>query len=152
MKNVQSIFGSVFCICLGAWASWGGVKLKLFDLGTPASGLFPFLFGTILVVIGLASLIYDVLAFRESDVGAVTKVNYVGIRKVLSYFGLSISCAILVPLLGFVIPCFFLLLIIFIFVENIRWKPSFFLAAGFTIFCDILFIRALGVQLQSFII
>lgn len=152
MKNAQSIFGSIFCIFLGAWTSWGGVKLKLFDLGVPASGLFPFLFGTALTLIGLSSLTYDVISYRSHDGETASKVDYSGVRKVLAYIGLSMSCTILIPHIGFIIPCFLLLLIIFVFVENIHWKPSLYLAAGFTIFCDVLFIRALGVQLQSFII
>ena len=150
MKNIQYIIGSVFCIGLGAWATWGGLKLQLFVMGVPSSGLFPFLFGAVLVAIGFASLFVDVQNYKAQISNELSSFNYNGARKVLSYFGLSISCTLLIPSFGFVIPSFVLLFILFRFVENINWKPSLYLASGFIIFCDILFIRMLGVQLQSF--
>jgi len=150
MKKFQRFIGSFFCICLGARASWGGFKLQLFDLGVPASGLFPFLFGTVLLLIGSVSLCFDLLSFRDNPSEEHSSVNYMGVRKVLAYFGLSISCTLLIPYFGFVIPAFGLLFVLLKFVENIHWKQSLYLATGFTMFCDILFIRTLGVQLQSF--
>ena len=150
MKNIQYIIGSVFCIGLGAWATWGGLKLQLFVMGVPSSGLFPFLFGAVLVAIGFASLFVDVQNYKAQISNELSSFNITGTRKVLSYFGFSISCTLLIPSFGFVIPSFVLLFILFRFVENINWKPSLYLASGFIIFCDILFIRMLGVQLQSF--
>ena len=149
MKNVQYIIGSVFCISLGAVATWGGLNLQLFVMGDPSSGLFPFLFGVVLITVGLASLFIDVRNYKAHVSNELSSFNS-GARKVLSYFGLSIICTLLIPYLGFVIPAFVLLFILFKFVENIDWKPSLYLASGFIIFCDILFIRMLGVQLQSF--
>ena len=150
MKNIQYIIGSVFCIGLGAWATWGGLKLQLFVMGVPSSGLFPFLFGAVLVAIGFASLFVDVQNYKAQISNEPSSFNNTGTRKVLSYFGFSISCTLLIPSFGFVIPSFVLLFILFRFVENIDWKPSLYLSSGFIIFCDILFIRMLGVQLQSF--
>ena len=151
MKNFQCFIGSLICMCLGAWASWGGMNLKLFDLGVPASGLFPFLFGTVLFLIGIVSLCFDLLRIKASlSEEDDASINYKGVRKVFLYFGLSISCTLLIPYFGFVIPAFGLLFVLLRFVENISWRPSLYLAFGFTIFCDILFIRILGVQLQSF--
>ena len=150
MKNIQYIIGSVFCIGLGAWATWGGLKLQLFVMGVPSSGLFPFLFGAVLVAIGFASLFVDVQNYKAQISNELSSFNNAGTRKVLSYFGFSISCTLLIPSFGFVIPSFVLLFILFRFVENIDWKPSLYLSSGFIIFCDILFIRMLGVQLQSF--
>ena len=150
MKNIQYIIGSVFCIGLGAWATWGGLKLRLFVMGVPSSGLFPFLFGAVLVAIGFASLFVDVQNYKAQISNELSSFNNTGTRKVLSYFGFSISCTLLIPSFGFVIPSFVLLFILFRFVENIDWKPSLYLSSGFIIFCDILFIRMLGVQLQSF--
>ena len=150
MKNIQYIIGSIFCIGLGAWATWGGLKLQLFVMGVPSSGLFPFLFGAVLVAIGFASLFVDVQNYKAQISNELSSFNYTGARKVLSYFGFSISCTLLIPSFGFVIPSFVLLFILFRFVENIDWKLSLYLSSGFIIFCDILFIRMLGVQLQSF--
>jgi hypothetical protein len=103
-----------------------------------------------LVVIGLVSLYFDVQNYKVNNAGELSSFNYSGPLKVFLYFALSISCTFLIPYFGFVIPAFILLLVLFRFVEKIDWKPSLYLASGFTIFCDILFIRALGVQLQSF--
>jgi hypothetical protein len=150
LRNIQYIIGSVFCIGLGAWATWGGLNLQLFVMGVPAAGLFPFLFGAVLVTIGLASLFYDVRNYKANISNELPQLDYTGIRKVLSYIGLSISCTLLIPYFGFVIPSFVLLFVLFMFVEDIDWKPSLYLSSGFIIFCDVLFIRMLGVQLQSF--
>ena len=110
MKNIQYIIGSIFCIGLGAWATWGGLKLQLFVMGVPSSGLFPFLFGAVLVTIGLASLFVDVRNYKAHNSKELSSFNYSGARKVLSYFGLSIACTLLIPSFGFVIPSFVLLL------------------------------------------
>ena len=151
MKNFQCFIGSLICMCLGARASWGGMNLKLFDLGVPASGLFPFLFGTVLFLIGIVSLCFDLLRIKASlSEEDDASINYKGVRKVFLYFGLSISCTLLIPYFGFVIPAFGLLFVLLRFVENVNWRQSLYLAFGFTMFCDILFIRTLGVQLQSF--
>jgi hypothetical protein len=134
MKNIQYIIGSVFCIGLGAWATWGGLKLQLFVMGVPSSGLFPFLFGAVLVAIGFASLFVDVQNYKAQISNELSSFNNTGTRKVLSYFGFSISCTLLIPSFGFVIPSFVLLFILFRFVENIDWKPSLYLSSGFIIF------------------
>jgi len=150
MKNTQYLVGSLCCIFLGAWATIGGVRLQLFEFGTPASGLFPFLFGAVLTVIGLASLVFDVLRYKKSEAAQDTESNHSGVRKVLFYFASSIGSVLLIQYLGFVIPCFTLLLVLLKFVEGVSWKMSLSVAIGFTLFCDVLFIRTLGVQLQSF--
>ncbi|MFT5447064.1 MAG: hypothetical protein ACI9DC_002239 [Gammaproteobacteria bacterium] len=150
MKNTQYLIGSLCCVFLGAWATIGGVRLQLFELGTPASGLFPFLFGAVLTVIGLASLVVDILRFKKRETDEDAEFNHCGVRKVLAYFASSIGCVLLIQHLGFVIPCFTLLLVLQKFIEDVNWKMSLSIAAGFTLFCDVLFIRTLGVQLQSF--
>ena len=150
MKNTQYLVGSLCCIFLGAWATIGGVRLQLFEFGTPASGLFPFLFGSVLTIIGLASLVFDILRYKKHDASEDSELNPSGVRKVLLYFATSIACVLLIQHLGFVIPCFTLLLVLLRFVEDVDWKMSLSVATGFTVFCDVLFIRTLGVQLQSF--
>jgi putative tricarboxylic transport membrane protein len=150
LKNTQRIMGSVFCIGLGVWATVGGLNLQLLVMGVPASGLFPFMFGAILVAIGAVSLLIDVQHYRAGNSSELSSSDYTGKRKVFAYFILSISCALLIPIFGFVIPSFILLLILFALVEGVDWKRSLLVASGFVIFCDVLFIRALGVQLQSF--
>jgi len=150
LKNTQCIIGSVFCIGLGAWATVGGLNLQLFVMGVPASGLFPFLFGAILVAIGVVSLFIDVRHYRAGISSELSSFDYNGTRKVFAYLILSISCTLLIPIFGFVIPSFILLFILFALVEGVDWKLSLLVASGFVIFCDVLFIRMLGVQLQSF--
>ena len=58
------VAGSLAMAGIGCWAAWEGRTLGLFVLGTPAPGLFPFIFGCMLLVMALLCLIVDIAAMR----------------------------------------------------------------------------------------
>ena len=144
------VAGSLAMAGIGCWAAWEGRTLGLFVLGTPAPGLFPFIFGCMLLVMALLCLIVDIAAMRGGGAApAVQTDDRSGLTRVAGYLAVGVSCAIAMQWVGFVLAAFVGLLLLMRGFERMPWKVSLLTTLGATSVAYVLFVRLLGVPLPA---
>jgi len=147
--------GSAAGLAIGAWAAWEGWRLRLFDLGSPGPGLFPFLFGVLLAAVALLSLAIDLRRARRagplptpgSDAGRDAAGG--GVWRSCAYVLIGAGCMLAMQRIGFLAAVFVALLLLVRLVEQMSWRASLLTAFGAAVSADLLFVRLLSVQLPS---
>lgn len=152
--HLSPALGSLVFVLVGSWSAWEGKSLGLFMLGSPAPGLFPFVFGAMLAVIALISLGVDIARYRrmvrsipvetvleESEPG--------GPRRVVGYLAVGVGCAVTMNWIGFIPAALAGMLVLVRFVERLSWRTSLLIAVGSAIFAELLFVRLLAVPLPA---
>jgi hypothetical protein len=144
------VAGSLAMAGIGCWAAWEGRTLGLFVLGTPAPGLFPFIFGCMLLVMALLCLIIDIAAMRGGGADPAVPVDdRSGLTRVAGYLAVGVGCAIAMQWVGFVLAAFVALLLLMRGFERMPWKVSLLTTVGATSVAYVLFVRLLGVPLPA---
>ncbi|MFN0160640.1 MAG: tripartite tricarboxylate transporter TctB family protein, partial [Burkholderiales bacterium] len=137
--------GSLAMAAIGCWAAWEGRKLGLFVLGTPAPGLFPFIFGVMLIAIALLCLVVDMVSMRRSAASTAPPADADprGLLRVIGYLVVGVGFAIAMQWIGFVPAAFVGLLLLMRGCEGMPWRISLLTALGATLSAHLLFVRLL---------
>ncbi|MCC6532621.1 MAG: tripartite tricarboxylate transporter TctB family protein [Burkholderiales bacterium] len=139
--------GSATMAVLGCYAALSGYRLGLFQLGAPDAGLFPFMFGTALVVAAAVSLAIDLRGLSRalpSCAGAGGERSKVG-----GYFATLAVYLAALPVLGFLVATGIALAGLLRFVERYGWRASLGTAVGASLAMHYLFVRLLAVPLPK---
>jgi len=143
--------GSAGFAAVGAWAAWEAHPLGLYELGSPAPGLFPFVFGVLLLAIALLSLSIDVRQALRPGADAPSQQGgdlHGGIR-VFGYLAIGTGCAVAMAWIGFVPAALLGILLLARCVERMSWRTALLTASGSAVAADLLFVRLLSVPLPA---
>jgi hypothetical protein len=124
---------------------WGCRKLNIGTLGEPMEGFIPVLFGSLFFA-GACYLTVRALRWPEEKPDNVSKAE---LHKVLWLLGTLLAFVVLLPVLGFSI-CTFGLVVGAAKIMEARLRSSLFLAAGVVAVCYLIFVLWLKVPLPSF--
>ena len=143
--------GSLVMAAIGCWAAWEGRSLGLCVLGTPAPGLFPFIFGVMLIAIALLCMVLDIASMRRSAATAAAPGDndQGGLIRVIGYLAVGVALCIAMRWIGFVPAAFIGLLLLMRGFEGMPWKTSLPTALGATLAAYLLFVRLLAVPLPA---
>lgn len=149
--NLWKAAGSAAVACIGAWAALEALALGLYEFGAPAPGLFPFVFGVLLVAIALLSLVIDILQAlrRDSEAFVPERSDTRGGVRVFGYLAVGMVCAIAMNWIGFLPAAFLGILLLVRLVERMSWRASLLTALGSAVAADLLFVRLLSVPLPA---
>jgi hypothetical protein len=149
--NLWKAAGSAAFACIGAWAALEARALGLYEFGSPAPGLFPFVFGVLLVAIALLSLVIDVLHAlrREPQAPRPERADKRGGVRVFGYLAVGMACAIAMNWIGFLPAALVGILLLVRVVERMPWRASLLTAVGSAVAADLLFVRLLSVPLPA---
>ena len=130
---------ALFFTLIGALWMVRAVRMPVWDGFAPDSGFLPLVYGVLLAI--LAGMVLVQLA-RAKDTAETEP-----IRKPLIVMGALIAAVAALPIAGFVISVFALLLFLYAVVERLRFIPSGIAAAAITGFLYVVFKVWLGVPL-----
>ena len=152
--HISHALGSLVFVLVGAWSAWEGKSLGLFQFGSPAPGLFPFVFGAMLGVIAFISLGVDIARYRRmaSSVPAETVLEEGepgGRRRVVGYLVVGVGCALTMNWIGFIPAALIGMLVLTRLVERLSWRASLLITVGSAICAELLFHRLLAVPLPA---
>ena len=149
--NLWKAAGSASFAGIGAWAALQARALGLYEFGAPAPGLFPFVFGLLLVAIALLSLVIDILhALRgDSEAPVRERSDARGGIRVFGYLAVGMTCAIAMEWIGFLAAALLGILLLVRVVERMPWRASLLTAVGSAVAADLLFVRLLSVPLPA---
>lgn len=139
---------------MAAFAFWSiheGLALGLFQFGTPAPGLFPFIFGVILAMAAILALCMDLVVLPSSATGPENLDNVVtgGSGRVVGYLVIGVAWTLAMGWIGFVPATALALLGLLRVVERTSWGVSVAVAVGATTVAYFLFIQLLSVPLPA---
>ena len=110
---------SIFLILVSIITCLGSIRIGLGTFGAPGSGFVPFIAG---VFLGIMSLLILIKASRENKSKAILSQGRPNLRKVIKMIlGLFIY-VILLPILGYVVGTFLLMLFLLKGVETLKWR------------------------------
>ncbi len=140
IRNQQDFYGGLVLALFALFAVWSssdlaGVRGFQFGPGT-APRMFAFLLGSMGIVIMLIGVFTD-----------GPKVQRYAVRGPLWVIAAILFFAFAVRSLGLVFTSFFTIMIAAAASEEVRWKESIIWAAALTLFCCLLFPKALGLPL-----
>lgn len=149
--NLWKASGSAAFAGVGTWAALEAQALGLYEFGTPAPGLFPFVFGVLLVAIALLSLAIDILHLlrHDSEPFVPERSDTRGGARVFGYLAVGMLCAIAMNWVGFLPAALLALLLLVRVVERMSWRASLLTAVGSAVAADLLFVRLLSVPLPA---
>ena len=130
---------ALFFTLIGALWILRALRMPLWDGFAPDSGFLPLLYGALLAA--LAAVVLLQLALVKDSSNAET------IRKPLIVMGALIAAVAALPIAGFVISVFALLVFLYAGVERLRLLPSAVAAAAITGSLYLVFKAWLGVPL-----
>ena len=130
---------ALFFTLIGALWLLRALRMPLWDGFAPDSGFLPLLYGALLAA--LAAVVLLQLALVKDSSNAET------IRKPLIVMGALIAAVAALPIAGFVISVFALLVFLYAGVERLRLLPSAIAAAAITGSLYLVFKAWLGVPL-----
>jgi len=141
IRNPQDFYGGLVLILVAIFALWAGSDLTgirgfQFGPGT-APRMFAILLGAMGVVIMLIGLLTDGPAVQRYHV-----------RGPLLVTAAIVFFAVTIRPLGLVFASFFTILIAAAASDEVRWRESVIWSAGLTLFCSLLFPKALNLPLQ----
>lgn len=145
--------GTLSMVAIGGWAVIEGLSLELFVFGAPAPGLFPFVFGVLLVAFAAVSLLVDIAGARlgwsvaADGHGDERAVNPAGFLRALAYLALGVCWAVAMQWAGFLPVTFLSLVFLMKVVEGVSWRRTVAVAVVASLGAEILFVRFLSVQL-----
>ncbi len=119
------------------------VRMPLWQEFAPDSGFLPLVYGVLLFVLAAAVLV-QLLAERHGQPGEA-------IRKPLVVLGALVAAVAALPLAGFAISVFALLLFLYAAVERLPWLPATVVSALTTGVLYLVFKTWLGVPLPAFL-
>lgn len=144
MRNLDFISGLVF-IALGAVFCVGSLKYDLTHLGGPGAGLFPFLFGFVLIGLSVVLLAGSISKFKKSWGNLFPQEN--SLRKILLAIGSLLGYIFLLPYAGFPLITFLFVVFMFRAIEPAKWTSTLLAAFLTTAISFGIFEVWLGVQL-----
>ncbi len=130
---------ALFFDLIGALWILRALRMPLWDGFAPDSGFLPLVYGVLLAALAAAVLVQLALAKDSS--------NAETIRKPLIVMGALIAAVAALPIVGFVISVFALLVFLYAGVERLRLLPSAIAAAAITGSLYLVFKAWLGVPL-----
>lgn len=130
---------ALFFALIGALWILRALRMPLWDGFAPDSGFLPLVYGVLLAALAAAVLVQIALAKDNS--------NAEPIRKPLIVMGALTAAVAALPIMGFVISVFALLLFLYAGVERLRLLPSGIAAAAITGSLYLVFKVWLGVPL-----
>lgn len=130
---------ALFFALIGALWILRALRMPLWDGFAPDSGFLPLVYGVLLAALAAAVLVQIALAKDNS--------NAEPIRKPLIVMGALTAAVAALPIMGFVISVFALLLFLYAGVERLRLLPSGIAAAAITGSLYLVFKIWLGVPL-----
>jgi putative tricarboxylic transport membrane protein len=130
---------ALFFTLIGALWILRALRMPLWDGFAPDSGFLPLVYGALLAA--LAAVVLLQLALAKDSSNAET------IRKPLIVMGALIAAVAALPITGFVISVFALLVFLYAGVERLRLLPSAIAAAAITGSLYLVFKAWLGVPL-----
>jgi putative tricarboxylic transport membrane protein len=146
MKNRDFVSSIIFTV-LGIIFCSGGIKYKLSHLGGPGAGLFPFLFGLVLIGLSVILFIFSIPGFKKpSEKFFPQKDSFWKILMAL--LGILIYI-IALPHAGFLLITFFFVVFMLRFIEPTNWISTILAASLATVVSFLLFEHWLGVQLPK---
>jgi hypothetical protein len=135
------IFAVIFCV--------GAIQLKVGDPGHPGPGFMPLLIGVFMGVISFVTLIKGLRAGSRSvsgkmagDLFSVAKISKPGI-----VYGAIFIYGLLVPVLGYLLSTFGLMLVLFKGIAPQKWGIALIAAAFSVILSYYIFVVWLGCQI-----
>ncbi len=132
-------------IALGAIFCAGGLKYDLTHLGGPGAGLFPFLFGFVLIGLSVVLLAGSITKFKKSLENFFPQEN--SLRKILLAVGSLLGYIFLLPYTGFPLITFLFIVFMFRAIEPAKWTSTLLAAFLTTAISFVIFEIWLGVQL-----
>jgi hypothetical protein len=149
--NLWKAAGSAAFACLGAWAALEARALGLYEFGTPGPGLFPFVFGVLLVAIALLSLAIDIFHALRPDAEVIVpeRSDTRGGIRVFGYLAVGMAGSIAMNWIGFLPAALLGILLLVRVVERMPWRASLLTAVGSAVAADLLFVRLLSVPLPA---
>ena len=130
---------AIFFTLIGALWILRALRMPLWEGFAPDSGFLPLVYGVLLAT--LAAVVLLQLALAKDSSNAET------IRKPLIVMGALIAAVAALPIVGFVISVFALLVFLYAGVERLRLLPSAIAAAAITGSLYLVFKAWLGVPL-----
>ena len=130
---------ALFFVLIGALWILRALRMPLWDGFAPDSGFLPLIYGSLLTVLSLAVA----AQLWRSPPGADAENQ----RKPLIVMGALIAAVAALPLAGFVISVFALLLFLYAVVERLRFLPAGIASAAITGALYLIFRTWLGVPL-----
>jgi len=115
VQKSGDVFTGFFFLCLGIWASIGGLRLHVGDLTVPQAGFFPFWAGATLTVLS-AILLFQAWSGRSTGTEAFGTLW----RPIAMIAGLIAYVAILSSA-GYIIATFILSMILLRILDTRRW-------------------------------
>ena len=141
IRNPQDFYGGLVLVLFAAFALWASGDLtgiRGFQFGP---GTAPRMFA---ILLGAMGIIIMLIGFFTAG----PAVQRYAVRGPLVVTASIIFFAVAVRPLGLVFTSFFTILIAAAGTEEVRWKESIIWTAALTLFCALLFPKALGLPLQ----
>ncbi len=130
---------ALFFALIGALWMFRAARMPLWDGFAPDSGFLPLLYGALLALLAGVVLLQLALVSQTSNTGPI--------GKPLIVMGALIAAVAALPIAGFGISVFALLMFLYAIVERLRLVPSTIAAAAITGFLYLVFKVWLGVPL-----
>lgn len=143
--NVANLIASIVFICFGMWFLTGGLALpKAVNTADVGPHAFPLIMSISIIVFSAILLVQTILSIKK---GASEKVKFNKIINVVSFAGLLILYAFLVPIFGYYISTMLFLPFLILATGERSWKKVVFITIGFVAFAKVAFDILLGVPL-----
>jgi putative tricarboxylic transport membrane protein len=123
-------------ICLGS------VQLNLGALTEPGPGFMPFVIGVLLLLLSIASLLEENRSIKEQILPSMPRER--ALKLIFTMVALWLY-AILLPVAGFVLTTFALMLFLFKVIEKVRWQMAVIASGLSVVVCYFLF-TSLGAE------
>lgn len=132
-------------IALGIIFCTGGLKYKLTHFGSPGAGFFPFLFGSVLIVLSIGLLAVSFIGPKKPPERFFPQKK--NLSKILLAVGALLVYILVLPYTGFSLITFLFIVFMLRFIEPTNWTPTLLAAFLTTAISFVLFELWLGVQL-----
>jgi putative tricarboxylic transport membrane protein len=138
-------FGSVFLVIFSLVSCREAYRLSLGKPRAPGPGLYPFLLGSLLLILSIAYLFKTLRSWRRED--EIHLWEGLRWRKVILVLSLLFAYALLLESGGFVLCTFFLLMSLLRWVDRQRWYWVYAGSLGIDMACYVVFKLWLMIQL-----
>src|ERR1043165_9121723 len=136
MRAGPAAAGALACAVIGAAGAWYGLRLGVWQAGSPPAGFFPALSGALLCI-------FSVFALKEAEAGEAAAHP----RRVLGYMAGLLAFAFLMEPVGALPMIAATFLSLLLGVERMAWRRALLLSFGATVCAWLLFERLLQVPL-----
>ncbi len=143
MRNRGDLFAGLLLVLIGAGVIFGAVKLRVGTATEPQPGFFPFVGGTLLIIL---SAILLLKAFRGTSVG--TKA-FGELRRPAILIGAMIGYVLILDRVGYVLATILLSAVILHILETKSWWVLTAVSLVLSVGSYVLFDRLLGVTLPG---